>query len=160
MAVKAFKELLPWSRKSRVEFGNPFESMRSLVETMEKAFENPWSLAGIRPEWSPKVELDDQPKCLIVRATLPGMSKEDVLIELSERTLTIRGDQTAEKTDKSEKGRRHGGAREESSRSFVQSFTLPVEVRESEAKASFNRDVLTIELPKAKPSEVRRIAIK
>lgn len=150
----AFKELLPWSRKARLELGNPFQSMRALVETMERAFANPWSLAGLGSEWAPKVELEDRPKELIVHASLPGLSKDEISCELSEHTLTIRGEQS------SRKARKHGREREQRARSFVQSFTLPVEVKHGGAKASLNKDVLTIELPKVKSSQVRRILIE
>jgi HSP20 family protein len=87
-------------------------------------------------------ETDDE---IRITLELPGMSEKDVEISLDDETLTIRGEKK-EELERDERGshwieRRFG--------SFQRSIPLPCEVDEECARASFNRGVLTVVLPKS-----------
>jgi HSP20 family protein len=85
------------------------------------------------------------------------MEKEDIQIDVTEDTLTIRGEK---KTDKEHKGKDGYKRREQSYGAFSRSFTLPSQVKPGEAKASYNNGVLKIRLPKVKETQVQRVAIE
>lgn len=93
---------------------------------------------------------------LSVRLEIPGMEKENLEIEVSDDTLTVRGEKHFER--ESEQGRyrivqcAYG--------LFERAVPLPVAVLADQAKASYDNGVLKIELPKAHPGKSSRVEIK
>lgn len=145
----AFRDIIPWSGR-RGRTSDPFEIMRPL----ENLFERPWALAGGLGRL-PKVDFDEKPTEFVVSAQLPGMKAEDVKVEVTENTLTLRAEQA-----RSQEQRRHGMLqRRESQRSFVRRFALPAPIRTADVKASFKGDRLEIHLPRVTETQVRRIDI-
>lgn len=150
----AFKQLMPW-RGRRHELGWPFEELRDLPESMHRFMEEPWSRTYLG-EASPRVNIEDTGKEIVVSALLPGMDKEDVEVEITQDSLTLRGSQT-----RTEEQRRHGGRRRaQAYRSFYQSFTLPAPVKKDQATAAFKKDTLEIRVPRLKETETRRVDIQ
>jgi len=122
---------------------------------MERFLDKPLSLVtglGRMPE----VDIDEQPDEIVVRAKLPGLDRDDVKIEVTENTLTIRGSKA-----RSQEQRRHGMLRRRaSSREFVRRFTLPTPVKTEEVKATFKGGALEIRLPKSESAKPRTVAIE
>jgi len=103
-------------------YGTPFAMMRRLAEEMDHAFEDfgfqsRWHLpslftrgrellrreTGMIPaEWSPRVEVLEKEGQFVVRAELPGMSKDDVKVEVTDGLLTIAGERKQEKKEERE----------------------------------------------------------
>ena len=86
-------------------------------------------------------------------AEVPGMLKEEIKINISENTLTIKGEKKEEKKEDDHNyhrvERRYG--------TFQRSFTLPTQIRGNKVKATYKDGVLTITLPKkeeVKPKEI------
>lgn len=104
---------------------------------------------------APKVDVVDRGKELVVRAEIPGVSKEDLSISLTDDTLTIRGE--THKETKEEKGDYH--RREISRGSFLRTVSLPAEVAGERAKATFKDGVLELVLPKLDKPAGRKIEI-
>ena len=100
--------------------------------------------------------LVDRGKELVLRAEIPGVSKEDLSISLADGSVTIRG--VTHKERREEKGDYH--RREISQGSFQRTIRLPVEVAGDKAKASFKDGVLELVLPKTRESTGRRITIE
>lgn len=151
----AFKDIIPWSKRRKGASSDPFEIMRGAVEPMEHLFEKPWALVG-RLGRLPEVEVDEKESEIVVSAKLPGMKREDVRIEVTENTLTIRAEQA-----RTQEQRRHGMfQRRESSQSYVRRFALPAPIKTADAKAAFKGDLLEIRLPRVTPAQVRRIDIE
>ena len=82
-----------------------------------------------------------------VRAELPGVSREDVNVELVEDTLTI----TAVRKQKT-------GEKEESS-SFSRSVTVPQQVQADKVSAAYENCVLTVTLPKREEAKPKKITV-
>lgn len=105
--------------------------------------------------WSPAVDVSESDGSLVVKAELPGMSKDDVEIDLSGNVLTLRGEKKQE--EEREEGEMH--VWERSYGSFRRSFTLPCAVAEGGIRAEFKDGVLTVTLPKAEEARGTKIEI-
>ena len=101
--------------------------------------------------WSPQVEVFQRGNELIARAELPGLSKEDVKVEINEDMLTIQGERKQEHEEEREGWYRN----ERSYGSFFRAIPLPEGTIADSAKASFKDGVLEIVL-QAPPQEVSR----
>jgi HSP20 family protein len=151
--------------------GSPFEFMRRFGEEMEHLFEDfglgfGWHLpravvrgrellrreAGLIPAaWSPRVEIQHKNGNLVVRADLPGLSKEDVKVDITGDTLTIQGERKQEKTEQ-----REGYSYSECSYgSFYRAVPLPEGVDASKATAEFRSGVLEVAMPAAPRPETK-----
>ena len=92
-----------------------------------------------------------------ISVDLPGVKAEEVDIQLSGNTLTIRGERKEEKTEEEGRNfhrveRRYGA--------FSRSVTLPCAVREDDATAEFHDGVLSIILPKTDEAKTKKIEVK
>ncbi len=100
-------------------------------------------------KWSPQVEVHERDGQFIVRADLPGLGKDDVKVDVTDNTLTIRGDRKQEHEEN-----REGFYRSERSYgSFFRAIPLPEGINAEEAKASFRDGVLEISMPSPQRKE-------
>ncbi|MCI0406497.1 MAG: Hsp20/alpha crystallin family protein [candidate division Zixibacteria bacterium] len=106
-------------------------------------------------EWVPVVDMTENKDEVVVRAEVPGMTKEDVSVTLQDNVLTLRGEKKQEKTEREASYHRM----ERSYGSFVRSFNLPTLVQADKAKADYKDGVLTITLPKAEEAKPKEISI-
>ncbi len=104
----------------------------------------------------PKVDMLDKKKEIVVRAELPGVSKDDVEITISGQHVTIRAQTKHE--EKTEEDRYYHY--EMSHGEYQRTLYLPEEVDDSKAKTSFSDGVLELTLPKVKKTKERVIKIK
>ena len=150
----AIRDIIPWRKRRTSAANSPFELMRDVVEPMEHFFEKPWTLTG-RLGRTAEMNIEEKPTEIVVSAKLPGMKPEDIKIDVTEDTLTIRAEQA-----RSQEQRRHGVLRRsESSRSFLRRFALPAPIKTADVKAALNGGLLEIHLPRVKETQVRRIQI-
>jgi HSP20 family protein len=129
----------------------PFGLMRRLNDEMERMFEDfgfrrPFAFITA-PEktfdWIPAIEVFEKDKKLFVRAELPGLTKEDVKIDVLEDVLTLKGERKHEKEEKAE-----GYIRTERAYgTFYRQIPLPEGAKVDAAKAIFKNGVLEIEVP-------------
>jgi HSP20 family protein len=151
----AMKDMMPWKRGKDMGIG-ALEGMKSMIDMMERAMEEPWTATGARlfgGEWMPHVEVAESEKEIVVSAVLPGLERDEIHVSAGETSLTIRGCKTVASKGKGEK-------ESEQQYSFYRSFTLPSTVRPDEVKAHYKDGTLTVTLPKAKHSQVKRITIQ
>jgi HSP20 family protein len=108
-------------------------------------------------EWMPQIEMLQNNGQLVVRADLPGMTKDDVKVELTNDMLTISGERKQEKEEK-----REGFYRSERSYgSFYRQIPLPERVKTENAHAIFHNGVLEIAMPAPKmETHTRKLEIK
>jgi HSP20 family protein len=92
----------------------------------------------------------------VVRASLPGVSPEDVEVTLTDNVLSIRGESKEDKDIKQE----NYHLRERSFGSFARSVTLPNPVNADQIEAVNENGVLTLTLPKAESAKPRKIEVK
>ena len=145
----------------------PFEFMRRFGEEMDKLFGDfdfgrGWLPPAIARSagpglWAPQIEMFEQDEQLIVRADLPGLTKDDVNVEIAEDAITIEGERRSE-----EKENREGFYRTERSYGkFYRRLPLPDGVDPEDANATFRDGVLeiTMNAPKRMESKPRRVEI-
>lgn len=134
----------------------PLAMMRRMQEDMDRLFRG--FGAGLSPfgeqpsmDWAPAIEAFQRGNEFVVRADVPGLSREDLSVEIGEDALTIRGER---KYDHEEE--REGVFRSERAYgSFCRVVPLPEGTVGDSAKASFKDGVLEVVMQAPSP-EVRR----
>jgi HSP20 family protein len=105
--------------------------------------------------WVPPVDLVEAEDHFVLKADLPGLSDEDVSIEVQDGTLTISGERRAE-----HESHERGWYRiERSFGSFSRSLTLPDGVDADAISARFENGVLEVSIPKPEERKPRRVEI-
>lgn len=139
--------------------GGPFSMMRRMQEDMDRLFGSfgvgrGWMAPfGEREpgDWAPAIDAFQRGNEFVVRADVPGLSKDDVSVEIGDDALTIRGER---KYDHEEE--REGYYRSERSYgSFSRVVPLPEGAVAESATAAFKDGVLEI-VVQAPSHEVRR----
>jgi HSP20 family protein len=114
---------------------------------------------GLEPSfWAPQVDVLRKGDDLVVRADLPGLSKDDISVDVTDNVLTIRGERREESKEEGEGYYWH----ERSSGSFARSIPLPESADPERANARFENGVLEVTLPAPEREETRgrRIDVK
>jgi len=104
----------------------------------------------------PQMDVLDKEDSVVVRAEIPGMSKEQLDISLMGDCLTIKGQSREEK--KEDEGGRYF-RREIRTESFERSVTLPAAVDAEKAVSSFNNGLLELTLPKLEKVKQHKISV-
>jgi HSP20 family protein len=105
--------------------------------------------------WNPSVDIYETDDALVMKAELPGVSKDDVSVDVHQNTLTLRGQRKHEAEVKDE----HYHRVERTYGTFQRSFVLPMMVDQEKVQATFKDGVLELRLPKLESAKPRRIAI-
>jgi HSP20 family protein len=129
---------------------NPLSFFDDMRENVRSFFEDfpVWSTAAR----SPAVDVREEDEQYVVEAELPGMTEEDVQVDVDEDTLTI----ASKRQEQSEEKKEGYLRRERRTTAFRRSFALPPDVEESKIDAAFKNGLLTVTLPKGKESTRRR----
>ena len=109
-------------------------------------------------EFQPRIDVTDEGDALRIVAELPGMTRDDVELEVMEDMLIISGEKRFESTSEEQGCYRV----ERSFGHFQRAVPLPAGVDLDRAEARFENGVLTLRVPKAagEPAAKRRIEIK
>lgn len=133
-------------------WSSPFTLMRRMQDEMDRWFGGArWPSAGEPFDWAPAVDVFHRGNEFVVRADLPGLSKDDIELEINEDSLTLRGERRHEEEEEKEGMYR----RERTYGSFVRVVPLPEGTIADSAKATFRDGVLEVVL-QAPGREVKR----
>jgi len=108
--------------------------------------------------WAPQVEMFEHDGQLVVRADLPGLTRDDVNVEMNDDGITIEGERRSEQEEN-----REGLYRSERSYGkFYRRLPLPEGVKPENATATFRDGVLeiTMDAPKHAQAKAKRIEIR
>ncbi len=139
---------------------DPFREVSALQERMNRLFSDLRTSSPLREEeisqgsWVPPVDIYETEDSLVFKAELPGVTKDDITVEVKDNTMTLKGEKRFEKDVKEESYHRV----ERAYGDFQRAFTLPGMVEQDKVKAKFKDGILEIVLPKAekaKPKQVR-----
>ena len=117
----------------------------------------PFSTDSVDRGWAPHVDVIETDEELTLTAELPGLSENDVMINLENSVLSISGEKTAIRNEDETEQRSHVWERRYGS--FNRSFTLPRTVSTEDISALFENGVLTIHMPKVPGAKGRTIEI-
>lgn len=140
---------------------DPFRDLAALHDRMNRLFDETLSRsrAGEPSEltgsWSPSVDVYENSDKFVLVAELPGLSKEDVQIELKDDVITLKGERKFQDEYKDQTCHRM----ERSYGQFIRSFSLPTQVEMGKVEAKFKDGVLTVTVPKAAAAKPRLIPI-
>jgi HSP20 family protein len=110
---------------------------------------------GQSSTWLPTVDAWETDSELVLSFDLPGVSEEEIAVELEDNVLTVSGERERRSDHSSERfyrfERRYGA--------FSRSVTLPPGVQEESIKADYNDGVLEIRVPKPEEQKPKRIKV-
>ena len=106
--------------------------------------------------WRPAVDIFHRDACLVIQAELPGLSKDNVSIEVKGSMLSLKGERPVDDTIRENNYFR----RERSFGSFHRSFTLPNDIDPDHIMARFQDGILEIEMPRPKEEAPKQISIR
>ncbi|MCB9247492.1 MAG: Hsp20/alpha crystallin family protein [Ignavibacteriales bacterium] len=106
--------------------------------------------------FSPRIDISEDEKSILIDAEIPGVKKENLKITMQDNILTIEG----EKKKVSEEKEKNFYREERTYGKFKRSFTLPVEVDSEKVDAKFNDGMLEIKLNKMEPKVAKERVIE
>ena len=131
----------------------PFAEMEDLRKRMDRMFEDMGN--GRAREWNLAVDLLHRDDHYVVRANVPGITPEEVKIEVEDDVLTISAEHDESKEKKEEnyvRRERHYGA-------FSRSMMLTKGVSADEVEATCHDGVLEVSIPKPEHEERKAVTI-
>jgi len=138
---------------------SPFHMLERFTDEMDRIFDEfgfgrRWHRRPAIEEantWAPRIDVTQRNDELVIRADLPGLTKEDVKVDVTDDMITIEGERRHEQHEE------EGGVyrSERSYGSFYRSIPLPEGAMTDRAKATFSNGVLEITMP-APPEQVNR----
>lgn len=135
---------------------NPIHDLFGVPREMGRLLDDRFDVSGPgASDWAPPVDIYETEAGFQITVELPGIKKEDVVLEVKERVVSIRGERHSEK-EASEKNvhrieRKYG--------SFQRAFKLPTNIDASGVKAVYKDGVLEVTLPKSEDARPRQIDI-
>ena len=144
--------LVPMSR-SGTELARSFD--RLFDDSFFDRFVAPLRSEALGPR-SPALDVTESEHNYTVRLDLPGVAKDDVKIAIDGRRVSVEA-QSATKEEKKEGDRVVYSER--SMANYARSFTLPVDIDQTESGAKLDNGVLTLTLAKRGPNKSSRLTV-
>ena len=136
---------------------DPFAGFRQLQRELER-LARPWARLGRRVGGGayPPVNVYTSPTEVLVQCEVPGLDREDLDVNITGETLTIKGVNRPMAGEESmkfiQRERGHG--------EFTRTVVLPDAVEAETIEASLRDGILTVRLPKAAGAEARQIELE
>lgn len=150
---------------SKIVRWNPMREAVDLFNEFDRAFDMPFYRSRwgtplraneVAGSWGLALDVAEQGEAFTVKASLPGISADDLNVTLEDNVLTIQGEMKEDETI--EEANYH--IRERRSGSFSRSVRFPVPVEAGKVEAAFENGVLTLTIPKAEAVKPKRIEVK
>ena len=144
-----------------MERWHPFTELMGLRQAMDRLFEDSFvrpshTLETVGEVAAPALDVYQTPNEVVMKATLPGVKPEDINIDITGDTLTIKGESKAEQEVKREdhlyQERRYGA--------FSRSVVLPRGLKSDKTEATMEEGVLNLTIPKAEEVKPKAIKVK
>jgi HSP20 family protein len=140
---------------------DPFRDLVSIQDELNRLFGR--TFAGIEPlrpmaggTWMPALDVYETEDEIVAKLELPGIDPKDVDVSVEDSTLTITGSREFESDVKEENyhriERRYG--------SFSRSIGLPQTADTEKVEASFDKGVLTVQVPKIEKAKPKKVTVK
>lgn len=140
---------------------DPLGNIATLQDRINKLFDDSFPRQAHDSEdvplcaWTPSVDIYETDRGVIIAADLPGVKKEDVVVEVKDNVMTISGERSADPEFPATNYYR----RERLCGNFHRTFTLHAMVLPEQIKAKFKNGVLIVEIPKPEVDKPRQISV-
>ncbi len=140
---------------------NPMRDMFSLGHRMNHLFDDVFRPVARRDSrlsmWNeyPTVDIYDNDENIVITAELPGIDKKDIVIDVKDGVLTLKGERSFENEVKDEKYY----CRERTFGKFERVFRLPADVDPEKISADYKDGILKIDIPKPEEQKPKKIAV-
>jgi HSP20 family protein len=162
------RDLIPWSRGREVASGRAAmdHSLVAFQREINRLFDDFWRDFDLpmfgraergRGFITPKVDVSEDEKEIVVAAELPGLDEKDLEVTMSDNALIIKGEKKGEHEER-ERGYTY---RERSYGAFQRAIPLDADILADQVAATFKNGLLTITLPKSPDAQrkFKKIAI-
>ena len=145
---------------SIVRYDNPARTLDKLFyfdpfTEFARALGQPTASTPAPSPWSPAVDVAETEDAITLHVELPGLKLEEIDIELTGDTLTLRGERKRVKEEQKDNFVRV----ERSYGRFQRSFTLATPIQHDKVTAAYRDGILEITLPKSEETKPRKIAV-
>ena len=130
----------------------PFQDLDVIERRMRRMLED----FGVAPAPLPAADMYETEKELVVELDVPGFEEKELALEVSDHTLTNKGERKVEKEEKD----KSFFLQERLEKHFERRFTLPPEADTEHIDARFHTGVLEVHVPKVEQVKARKIEIK
>ncbi|HVP02959.1 MAG TPA: Hsp20/alpha crystallin family protein [Solirubrobacteraceae bacterium] len=139
----------------RWEPARDFPTLQSEMNRLFSSFFDPASGGSAVPRFVPAMDLVETDDAFVLKADLPGVPEQDVHVEVEGDVLTISGERKSEHREE-----KAGQVRiERAYGSFRRAVTLPEGVDAAQVKASFDKGVLEVRIPKPAERKPHKVQI-
>ncbi|HYH25139.1 MAG TPA: Hsp20/alpha crystallin family protein [Blastococcus sp.] len=139
------------SRPRAVAGWDPFRELDELTQRVNSLWEA--NVGGDLHGWAPQADVEETDDAYVVEIDLPGVKRDDIDIQLTDRQLTVSGEiKEKERTGILRRRTRRVGQ-------FQYTVTLPADVDADKVSAHLDEGVLTVRVPKPEQAKPRRIQI-
>jgi HSP20 family protein len=146
---------------SMLERWDPFRDLMSIQNELNRLFGRTYGggepASGRTGSWVPALDVYETVDKFVVTVELPGIEPGDVDVSVEDSTLTIKGQREFFYKDATEDSfqrieRRYGA--------FSRTLTMPTTADTERVEASFDKGVLTIELPKREEAKPKKVTVR
>ncbi len=147
-------ELVRW--RPRRSLPTPQDEFDRAFDRLLRTWWSPFSFPFSDLDWNPSVDVAETDSEIIVKADVPGVSKDDIDVTVDNNQLIISGEKKHEEEEKGKNyyhmERRYG--------SFRRVFALPSTADTDNVKASYENGVLTVSIPKTEVAKGKKVKIE
>lgn len=127
-----------------------------LFNEFDRMFDRPTTTYRNAENWGLALDVIENEEGYVIKASVPGINPDDLEITLEDNVLIIKGE--VENDEEVNQEQYH--LRERRYGSFSRSVKFPVLVNSDAVEASYDKGVLSLNIPKAEEVKPKRIAIK
>ncbi|WP_299491877.1 Hsp20/alpha crystallin family protein [Acaryochloris sp. IP29b_bin.137] len=138
-----------------IRYWNPIEEADAIRHQLDRLFEGMVDADPSTVQWSPAIEVWDKGNVLVLKAFLPGVSADDLDIQVTRKSISLSGQRHVEELPDNTK-RLYSDIRYGQ---FHRATKLPVEVQNTKVEASFEQGILTLTLPKVETEQNKVVKI-
>jgi HSP20 family protein len=129
----------------------PFRDLDAVERRLRRMLED----VGFAPPVPPAADVYETADEVVVELEVPGFAESELAVEVSDHTVTVKGERTETKDEKQKSFR----LRERLEREFERRFELPAESDTEHVEAVFANGVLELHAPRLKTVSPRRVEI-
>ena len=140
----------------------PWTIMNLLNRDLDRIVSRPYSTTGAddvsntAADWVPAVDIHEEKERFVLRADLPGVSPDDIDVNMENGVLSLAGQRSEESSDEIDGLKRF----ERVSGKFYRRFNLPETADAEGISARCANGILEISIPKAARVQARRISVE